>query len=231
MFFWRKMKLKCRYHTICKFYFSSDSIGVKKKSDAEALWQKTLTTKLCVCVCVQTEWDSFLENVDTGLQTTHTGTRMGDSLSPDTRFTDVRSGKGVTLGQYLGRDHVAELEADFEARSLRVLVVCFGRREGAELWLQQTGCSFDMLLDPQSQTYRTLGLGSSYAKVIKFSFLLNYSEYKTVEICPYFVQMGGNFVLDEAGKVLLSHPSKTPLDRPTVDDVLEAVDAADSRSL
>lgn len=43
--------------------------------------------------------------------------------------------------------------------------------------------------------------------------------------------MGGNFVLDEAGKVLLSHPSKTPLDRPTVDDVLEAVDAADSRSL
>lgn len=56
-------------------------------------------------------------------------------------------------------------------------------------------------------------------------------RHSRTEICPYFVQMGGNFVLDEAGKVLLSHPSKTPLDRPTVDDVLEAVDAADSRSL
>lgn len=40
------------------------------------------------------------------------------------------------------------------------------------------------------------------------------------------VQMGGDFLLDEAGKVLMSHPSKTSLDRPTVKDILQAVDPA-----
>lgn len=33
-------------------------------------------------------------------------------------------------------------------------------------------------------------------------------------------------MLDSAGKVLLSHPSKNPLDRPTVEDVLQSVDSA-----
>lgn len=36
-----------------------------------------------------------------------------------------------------------------EARSVRVLVVSFGCVEGAQLWLKQTGCTFEMLLDPQ----------------------------------------------------------------------------------
>lgn len=41
------------------------------------------------------------------------------------------------------------LQADLEARSVQVLVVSFGSVEGAQLWLEQTGCSFEMLLDPQ----------------------------------------------------------------------------------
>lgn len=32
---------------------------------------------------------------------------------------------------------------------MKVLVVSFGSVEGAQLWLEQTGCSFEMLLDPQ----------------------------------------------------------------------------------
>lgn len=39
-------------------------------------------------------------------------------------------------------------------------------------------------------------------------------------------QLGGDFLLDSAGKVLLSHPSKNPLDRLTVEDVLQTVDSA-----
>lgn len=131
---------------------------------------------------------------------------------------------------------MAELEASqalLDARSLKVLVISFGGVEGAKLWLEQTGCTYDMLLDPQRKIYRTFGLGSSYAKVMKFSCLLQYSEYLAVgkdfpDVPPRLMvdlyQMGGDFVLNEAGKVLLSHPSENPHDRPTVMDILQAVD-------
>lgn len=133
---------------------------------------------------------------------------------------------------------MAELQASqaaLEAQSVWVLVVSFGCMEGAQLWLEQTGCSFDMLLDPQRKIYRSFGLCSSYAKVMKFGCLLRYSEYEAVgrdfpDIPPRLLediyQMGGDFLLDEAGKVLLCHSSKTPLDRPTASDILQAVDAA-----
>ncbi|GLD49774.1 thioredoxin-like protein AAED1 [Lates japonicus] len=216
------------------------SIGVKKKSEAEAVWQKTyhraaVREKVEELLQLESDWDSFLESVDRDLQTTDgqlSGVKTPDSLSPDTPFTDGRSGKSVTL------DHVAELQASqtvLEARSLRVLVVSFGSFEGAQLWLEQTGCTFDMLLDPQRKVYRSFGLGSSYAKVMKFGCLLQYSEYGAVNrdfpdfpprLLEDIYQMGGDFLLDEAGKVLLSHPCKSPLDRPTVKDFLRVVDAA-----
>lgn len=38
--------------------------------------------------------------------------------------------------------------------------------------------------------------------------------------------MGGDFLLNETGSVLLCHPCKNPMDRPTVEDVLQTVDSA-----
>uniref|UniRef100_A0A674N9E3 Alkyl hydroperoxide reductase subunit C/ Thiol specific antioxidant domain-containing protein n=1 Tax=Takifugu rubripes TaxID=31033 RepID=A0A674N9E3_TAKRU len=123
------------------------------------------------------------------------------------------------------------------ARSLRVLVVSFGSLEGAQIWLEQTGCAFDIVLDPQRKIYRTFGLGSSYADVLRFDCLLQYSEYEAEagsSRAPWVVepldnnvlifQMGGDFLLDEAGTVLFSHRCRTPLDRPSVQDVLQAAD-------
>uniref|UniRef100_A0A7N6AQV6 Selenoprotein P N-terminal domain-containing protein n=1 Tax=Anabas testudineus TaxID=64144 RepID=A0A7N6AQV6_ANATE len=66
-------------------------------------------------------------------------------------------------------------------KSLRVLVVSYSGVEGAQLELEQTGCSFEMLLDPQRKIYKSFGLGSSYAKVMKFSCLLQFSEYAAVD--------------------------------------------------
>ncbi|CAL8317671.1 unnamed protein product [Merluccius merluccius] len=80
--------------------------------------------------------------------------------------------------------------------------------------------------------YRAFGLGSSYAKVLKFSFLLQAAEYKSAgrefpdvphRLLGDIYQMGGDFVLDEEGKVLLSHPSQHPLDRPAMADILAAM--------
>ncbi|XP_028997328.1 selenoprotein L isoform X1 [Betta splendens] len=263
-------------------------LGVKKKSEAEALWQKSehhdavreqveelLQLEVCLfkhlvialtflvrfversVFVLQRRWDSFLEAVGTRLQTEDGGAATG-SLSPDAVLTEALSGRAVTLGRYLGqghrlllvlirhfgclacRDHVAELlnsQADLEARSMRVLVVSFGSREGAQMWLEQTGCSFEMVLDPQRQIYRTLGLSSSFTKVMKFSCLLQYSEYGAVDrdfpdvpsrLLEDIYQLGGDFLLDDTGKVLLSHASDHPLDRPTVAHILEAVEAVEA---
>uniref|UniRef100_A0A8C3GB44 Selenoprotein L n=1 Tax=Cyclopterus lumpus TaxID=8103 RepID=A0A8C3GB44_CYCLU len=201
---------------------------------------------LIMCVCVQREWDSFLESVDRGLQTTDrqlSGGKIADSLSPDTPFTDGRSGESVTLGKYLGQGqkpllvlirHFLEAnQAALEARSVRVLVVSFGGMEGAQVWREQTGCTFDLLLDPQRKVYRSFGLGSSYAKVMKFGCLLLYSEYGAVDreypdvpprLLEDIYQMGGDFLLDEEGKVLLSHQCESPMHRPTVKAILQAAD-------
>ena len=42
-------------------------------------------------------------------------------------------------------------QADLESASAQVLVISFGLREGALLWLDDTKCSFPMLLDPDRQ--------------------------------------------------------------------------------
>lgn len=130
---------------------------------------------------------------------------------------------------------MAELEGQkspLEARSVRVVVVSYGCLEGAQVWLQQTGCKFDMLLDPQRQIYKTFGLGSSYAKVMKFGTMLQYSEFVVQhrsfpDVPPQFLgdiyQMGGDFLLDEGGKVIFSHTSKTPIDRPKMGDLLAGI--------
>ncbi|KAM3603393.1 uncharacterized protein V6R79_021384 [Siganus canaliculatus] len=216
------------------------TIGVKKKHEAEAVWKKyyhhaAVREQVEELLEVESEWDSFLEGVDRDLQTTDTqlsGGKLADSLSPDLQLTDARTEKSVTLGQYLHEGQKLLL-ADLSARSVKVLVVAFGGQEGAKFWLEQTRCVFDLVLDPQRKIYRSFGLGSSYAKVIKFDILLQYSEFGAVdrdfpEVPPRLsediYQMGGNFLLDEAGKVILCHPCKNPLDRPSVKEILQAAD-------
>lgn len=131
---------------------------------------------------------------------------------------------------------MAELEAKqalLEARSVQVLIISFSVLEGAQVWLEQTGCKFPMLLDQQRKIYKGFGLDSSFSKVMRFGCLLVYSEYGAVDrdlpdIPPRLLedlyQMGGDFLIDDTGKVILCHPCKTPLDRPSVEAILTAAD-------
>ena len=38
-----------------------------------------------------------------------------------------------------------------------------------------------------------------------------------------FSQLGGDFVLDDQGRVLFSHCCDSPIDRPAVEDILKAL--------
>lgn len=50
---------------------------------------------------------------------------------------------------------------------MKVVVVSFGALEGARLWLQQTKCSLDFVLDPQRKVDYSLG----WAVTIYFTHL------------------------------------------------------------
>ena len=90
---------------------------------------------------------------------------------------------------------------------MEVVVVSFGCEQGASHWLQETGCRYDMLLDPDRkvrgqphtmevqntrfivclvdkqvvcrvlQMYTAFGLQASLKKVLNFSNMLLYAEY------------------------------------------------------
>ena len=44
-----------------------------------------------------------------------------------------------------------------------------------------------------------------------------------VSFLTLLIQLGGNFLLDEHGRVLFSHSCQSPLDRPSVEDILSAL--------
>lgn len=84
------------------------SLGVSKKSEAEAVWQKSyhhaaVQEQVEALLQLETSWDSFLDSVDAGLQTVdgQSSGKPTDRLSPDNTFTDARSRQTVTLGQFL----------------------------------------------------------------------------------------------------------------------------------
>lgn len=127
--------------------------------------------------------------------------------------------------------HLQANQSILEAQSVRVLVVSFGNLEGSRLWLEVTGCIFSIVLDQQRTIYKNFGLGSSYSSVMKFDCLLTYSEYGAADrdlpdisahLEEDIFQMGGDFMLDERGKVIFRHPCKNPLDRPSVERILQA---------
>ncbi|KAI7799801.1 selenoprotein L [Triplophysa rosa] len=185
---------------------------------------------------LEVEWDSFLKRLDVQMQMSDTVLShcpAAQTLSSDTWLVHVQTKENVSLGQYLGKGENLLLNL-LEAQSVRVLVVSYGCLEGATFWLDQTGTEFDMLFDEERAVYRTLGLGSSFAKVMKFKSLLHYSELLAMnrpfpEVPPQFIddlfQMGGDFVLDEGGKVIFSYRCISPVDRPSAAQILAAVSA------
>ncbi|XP_029131596.2 prostamide/prostaglandin F synthase-like isoform X2 [Labrus bergylta] len=171
-------------------------------------------------------------------------------ISPDTSLIDARTGEKVTLEKYFGRGqkillvlirqfscllcrlHLKELEKhqrSLDSHSIQVLVISFGCQEGASHWLKETGCQYDMLLDSDRKMYTAFGLGASLKKVLSFSNMLLYAEYVVdnmefprglPSIQDDMFQLGGDFVVDEHGRVLFSYCCQSPIDRPSVEEIL-----------
>ncbi|KAM9703211.1 selenoprotein L isoform 1-T3 [Menidia menidia] len=85
------------------------SLGVKTKSEAEAVWQKSdhhaaVRQQLDELLQLEGEWDSFLKQVDDGLQASDGLLSAGEPLerlNPHSQLCDARSGRSTTLGEFL----------------------------------------------------------------------------------------------------------------------------------
>lgn len=237
------------------------SLSVKTLKDAEDLWKShsgcaELNAALRDLEELELQWDSFLQRLDQDLQLgPGTEQRHPQSISPHLPLTCARSGREVMLGDFLQKDeklllvlirqfaclfcrrHLKELHKNqklLQSQDVRVVVVSFGCRDGAAHWIKETGCAYDMLLDPQRQLYVAFSLGSSLWKVLNFRNMLVYGEHVAQDlqfprelpsIQDDMFQLGGDFVLDEHGTVLFSHSCQSPIDRPSVYRILSGINS------
>lgn len=123
-------------------------------------------------------------------------------------------------------------EGELESRGCRVVVVARGTQPDATSWLDNYKYPFQLLLDLPMKLYRELGLSRSVEKVWNIGSMVGYAEQKiagTPGYPPYqgddLHLMGGDFIVDSLGKLVLTHPSATPKDRPTLEQILTALDS------
>jgi len=120
----------------------------------------------------------------------------------------------------------------FDEAGCKVVIVSFGTSQGAESWLRETGTSLDLYLDPDRRVYSLFGLDRSVSKVWRISTIQYYAAQKCQgRKLPQAIsgneddplQMGGDFTIDKNLKRVMCHPSSSPTDRPSVEQILQAL--------
>ncbi|MCA9971741.1 MAG: AhpC/TSA family protein [Anaerolineales bacterium] len=119
--------------------------------------------------------------------------------------------------------------AEIQALGVEVLAISFGTPYWANVWLQETGAPFPLLLDPERAAYHAYGLQSSvfrswvpknlwyYVKAV-----LQGRELLGKRGDPH--QLGGDFLVDRRGIIRLAHPSADPTDRPAVAKLMRVLE-------
>ena len=114
-----------------------------------------------------------------------------------------------------------------------IVAVSFGTPYWANVWLQETGAPFPLLLDPKRDAYHAYGLQSSVFRSWMPQNLWYYAKaiWEGREMFgkrgnPH--QLGGDFIVDRQGIVRLAHPSRDPTDRPDVVTLLRVLEGLGS---
>jgi hypothetical protein len=116
----------------------------------------------------------------------------------------------------------------FQAANVQIATISFGSEYWSKVWLQETQSPFPFLVDQEQKAYRAYGLERSALRAWSPRNLLYYAKAKlqgreTLGNRGDTHQLGGDFVVGENGRVLLAHPSRDPVDRPSIAELLQAV--------
>ncbi|CAI9730810.1 Hypothetical predicted protein [Octopus vulgaris] len=120
-------------------------------------------------------------------------------------------------------------KSDLKALGCDVLLLFFGSQKSIKQWLAETKSSFPSFQDSSKNIYSALGLRRSVKEV----FCMKTTQYYAAEMAsdgiiptPYkdfnedIYQMGGDFIIDQTGKILFTYRSQTPSDRPSAEQIL-----------
>lgn len=112
----------------------------------------------------------------------------------------------------------------------RVLVLACGPRSGALQYLEESKCSFPLLLDPERKMYHLFGLRRSVAKVWNTETLVYYGEQKSSNRHLHAPvegddphQMGGDFIISNKHKMALVYCSQAAPDRPSYQVLIDTL--------
>ncbi len=96
---------------------------------------------------------------------------------------------------------------------------------------------FPLLLDPGKDTYRRWGLGKTHVGGAMLSPSLNWRYLKLLlhgerflGFAPNMFQLGGDFIVDAAGRIAAAHPMRNNGDHVEVAQLLEELQRARERA-
>jgi hypothetical protein len=126
---------------------------------------------------------------------------------------------------------VAEHAAEFRKLGAEILVVSFAPPPVVAEYERRSALPFLVVSDSSREAYRNLGLGrTTWGSMMRPGSILRYLKLIFRGWWPRkpgegedVLQLGGDFVLDGSRRLVYSHPSTEPTDRPPVQDLLQAV--------
>jgi alkyl hydroperoxide reductase subunit AhpC len=124
---------------------------------------------------------------------------------------------------------VHRFRQEFETRRTNVLIVGFEKEQRARDWMRLAQVDFPFLIDLDRAVYRDYGVERSifrswHPRVLWFH-IKRFLKSKGV---PIFradpTQLGGDILIDREGYIRLIYTSKDAMDRPSVVELLAAID-------
>lgn len=119
--------------------------------------------------------------------------------------------------------------SEFEAAGARIVAISFVKPVRLQQYLANRPWGFRVLADPDRVAYRAFGLSSAtWIQMLRPRVLASYFRLLLKGRRPSSPQedvhqLGGDFVLDRSGRVVYEYRSRDPADRPSVDELLDAV--------
>jgi alkyl hydroperoxide reductase subunit AhpC len=123
---------------------------------------------------------------------------------------------------------VYEQQDQLAALDVEVVMISFGTPAQARFWELETGVKFQMLFDPDQLVYKAYETERSFwrswglASILEFIRLLRAGR-RWRGVQGDSAQLGGDFLVDQAGLIQYAHYSMEPVDRPNINDIIEHI--------
>ena len=121
------------------------------------------------------------------------------------------------------------LKSEIVLRNTGVSIIAFNPSPLAYKWIEETRSSFQFLVDPERKAYQAYGLETSLIRswspkvwIAYASLLLQGRKWRGIQ--GDSSQLGGDFIIDRQGIILMAHRSHDPIDRPRIEEIIRVLD-------